>query len=46
LATDHRLRNFAAHQYDDIDCESLWNMLVRRVPELRRYITANLLGEE
>jgi uncharacterized protein with HEPN domain/predicted nucleotidyltransferase len=40
------LRNVAAHQYDDINYERLWNTLVRRVPELRRYITANLLGEE
>ncbi|MFT4137075.1 DUF86 domain-containing protein [Microbacterium sp.] len=33
------MRNFAAHQYDDLDPHRVWRTLVRDVPALRRYLS-------
>lgn len=32
------MRNFAAHQYDDLDPHRVWRTLTRDVPRLRAYL--------
>lgn len=32
------MRNFAAHQYDDLDPRRVWRTVTRDVPHLRAYI--------
>lgn len=32
------MRNFAAHQYDDLDPGRVWATLTRDIPALRRYL--------
>lgn len=32
------MRNFAAHQYDDLDARRVWRTVTRDVPELRAYL--------
>lgn len=34
------MRNFAAHQYDDLDPHRVWRTLTRDVPRLREYLSA------
>lgn len=37
------MRNFAAHQYDDLDPHRVWRTLTRDVPRLREYLADVLL---
>lgn len=37
------MRNFAAHQYDDLDPRRVWRTLISDVPALRAYLTTTLL---
>ena len=37
------MRNFAAHQYDDLEPRRVWRTLVRDVPALRDYLAETLL---
>lgn len=39
------MRNFTAHQYDDLNYEVIWNTLTSRVPALRQYIVESILDE-
>ncbi len=39
------MRNFAAHQYDDLDPRRVWRTLVTDVPRLREYLTATILAD-
>lgn len=39
------MRNFAAHQYDDLDPGRVWRTLVRDVPRLRAYLTDTVIPE-
>jgi uncharacterized protein with HEPN domain len=35
------MRNFAAHQYDDLDPRRVWRTVTRDVPHLRAYLVEN-----
>ncbi len=37
------MRNFAAHQYDDLDPLRVWRTLTRDVPRLRDYLSDVML---
>ena len=37
------MRNFAAHQYDDLDPRRVWRTLVSDVPALRTYLVDTVL---
>ncbi|MCM3503080.1 DUF86 domain-containing protein [Microbacterium sp. P26] len=37
------MRNFAAHQYDDLDPRRVWRTLTRDVPRLRDYLSDVML---
>jgi uncharacterized protein with HEPN domain len=37
------MRNFAAHQYDDLDPRRVWRTLVHDVPALRNYLTDTVI---
>jgi uncharacterized protein with HEPN domain len=37
------MRNFAAHQYDDLDPRRVWRTVTRDVPRLRAYLADVLL---
>lgn len=37
------MRNFAAHQYDDLDPRRVWRTLVQDVPALRDYLLDTLI---
>lgn len=37
------MRNFAAHQYDDLDPQRVWRTLTRDVPQLRDYLAGTVL---
>lgn len=37
------MRNFAAHQYDDLDQRRVWRTLTRDVPRLRDYLSDVML---
>ncbi|MFT4163842.1 MAG: DUF86 domain-containing protein [Microlunatus sp.] len=37
------MRNFAAHQYDDLDPRRVWRTVARDVPELRSYLVGTVL---
>lgn len=37
------MRNFAAHQYDDLDPRRVWRTLTINVPTLRTYLTDTVL---
>lgn len=37
------MRNFAAHQYDDLDPRRVWRTLVTDVPALREYLVRTLI---
>ena len=37
------MRNFAAHQYDDLDPRRLWRTLTRDVPHLRAYLVDTVI---
>ena len=37
------MRNFAAHQYDDLDPGRVWTTLTRDVPTLRSYLTETVI---
>lgn len=37
------MRNFAAHQYDDLDPHRVWRTLTRDVPRLREYLAEVVL---
>ena len=39
------MRNFAAHQYDDLVPARVWRTVTRDVPALRRYLTESVLPE-
>ena len=37
------MRNFAAHQYDDLDPRRVWRTLTRDVPALRAYLADTVI---
>lgn len=37
------MRNFAAHQYDDLDPRRVWRTVTRDVPALRHYLSGTLI---
>lgn len=37
------MRNFAAHQYDDLDPKRVWRTVTRDVPALRSYLAGTVL---
>ena len=37
------MRNFAAHQYDDLDPRRVWRTLTSDVPALRRYLAETVV---
>lgn len=37
------MRNFAAHQYDDLDPRRVWRTVTRDVPHLRAYIVDTVI---
>lgn len=37
------MRNFAAHQYDDLDPRRVWRTLTRDVPPLRAYLATTVM---
>lgn len=37
------MRNFAAHQYDDLDPKRVWRTLTRDVPALRAYLQSTVI---
>lgn len=37
------MRNFAAHQYDDLDPRRMWRTVTRDVPHLRAYLVDTVL---
>ncbi len=37
------MRNFAAHQYDDLDARRVWTTVTRDVPALRTYLVTTLV---
>jgi len=37
------MRNFAAHQYDDLDPRRVWRTLTRDVPHLRTYLVDTVI---
>lgn len=37
------MRNFAAHQYDDLDPRRVWRTLTQDVPRLRDYLTSTVI---
>ncbi len=37
------MRNFAAHQYDDLDPHRVWRTLTRDVPRLRDYLASVMI---
>lgn len=37
------MRNFAAHQYDDLDPRRVWRTVTRDVPQLRSYLVDTVL---
>lgn len=37
------MRNFAAHQYDDLDPRRVWRTLTQDVPMLRAYLTITVI---
>lgn len=39
------MRNFAAHQYDDLDARRVWLTATRDVPRLRTYLADTVLPE-
>ena len=39
------MRNFAAHQYDDLDPRRVWRTVTRDVPALRSYLADTVLPE-
>lgn len=39
------MRNFAAHQYDDLDPQRVWRTVTVAVPELRAYLSDVILPE-
>ncbi len=39
------MRNFAAHQYDDLDPRRVWRTVTRDVPRLRSYLADTVIPE-
>lgn len=39
------MRNFAAHQYDDLDPQRVWRTLTRDIPALRAYLVDEMLPQ-
>lgn len=39
------MRNFAAHQYDDLDPQRVWRTLIRDIPALRAYLVDEMLPQ-
>lgn len=39
------MRNFAAHQYDDLEPRRVWRTLTRDVPALRAYLAETVIPE-
>jgi uncharacterized protein with HEPN domain len=37
------MRNFAAHQYDDLDPRRVWRTVTRDVPQLRAYLVDTVI---
>ena len=37
------MRNFAAHQYDDLDPRRVWRTVTRDVPQLRAYLAGTVI---
>lgn len=37
------MRNFAAHQYDDLDPRRVWRTLTESVPEMRDYLVSTVV---
>ena len=37
------MRNFAAHQYDDLDPRRVWRTVTRDVPQLRAYLVETVI---
>lgn len=37
------MRNFAAHQYDDLDPQRVWRTVTQDVPALRDYLSATVI---
>lgn len=37
------MRNFAAHQYDDLDPHRVWRTLTRDIPALRDYLVSTVI---
>lgn len=37
------MRNFAAHQYDDLDPQRVWRTVTRDVPALRSYVAQTVV---
>lgn len=37
------MRNFAAHQYDDLDPRRVWRTLTQDVPTLREYLVGTMI---
>jgi uncharacterized protein with HEPN domain len=37
------MRNFAAHQYDDLDARRVWRTVTRDVPRLRAYLVDTVI---
>ena len=37
------MRNFAAHQYDDLDPRRVWRTVTRDVPQLRAYLVNTVI---
>lgn len=37
------MRNFAAHQYDDLDPHRVWLTLIRDIPALREYLVNSVI---
>lgn len=37
------MRNFAAHQYDDLDARRVWRTVTRDVPQLRAYLVDTVI---
>ncbi|HEY1133488.1 MAG TPA: HepT-like ribonuclease domain-containing protein [Nocardioides sp.] len=37
------MRNFAAHQYDDLEPRRVWRTVTRDVPRLREYLEATVI---
>ena len=37
------MRNFAAHQYDDLDPRRVWRTVTRAIPQLRAYLVDTVI---